>query len=241
MTEVHPRGQYSPGSSRFDTRQGSTVFIAGNHDFGFAAYLGSLPISGAPPLNLDATRKPEFTTGYYRHAVEGGMHYQGRRWGEGRVYNTHSTFSSYGVEFTMEPSAREALVCAVPEDHKAFLRALQWMHDETFSWGRLVCVHAGLDPHRPLEEQLRALAARDLAACVLHSGQPSTQGPAVEGADAGRISAFCNRRDVERMHPGWQVAPSSYRVIMALRGSMAIGSSSTQAAAGQPLVERCRR
>ena len=42
--------------------------------------------------------------------------------------------------------ARDALVAAVPQAHKDFLKRLLWVYDSpvAFTPGRLVCVHAGL-------------------------------------------------------------------------------------------------
>jgi hypothetical protein len=42
--------------------------------------------------------------------------------------------------------ARDALIAAVPQAHKDFLKRLLWVYDSpvAFTPGRLVCVHAGL-------------------------------------------------------------------------------------------------
>ena len=170
-------------------------FILGNHDFGFAAFIGCLPISGPPPLDLDATQNPRDKEGFWPHPVEhGGMHYQGRRWGALRSYNSGATLKSYGVapDFRMPPRMREELVAAVPQAHRDFLAELQWVRDEPIGWppGRLICVHAGLYSSRPAAVQLDRLHARDLSASVLH-----------EGADTGRIAALSGRQDVLSMPP----------------------------------------
>ena len=165
---------------------GTTHFIAGNHDFAFAAYLGCLPAAG-DAVDLDATRNPAWTTGFYTHAVEGGMHYQGRRWGGSDTYDSSATFESYGVQFAPTPEGRENLIAAVPSAHKDFLRGLLWAYDTAvpFGPGRLVCVHAGLDPSAPTEVQLAALAARRINSTVLY-----------ENGDPARFSAFVGRSAV---------------------------------------------
>lgn len=224
------------------SRPGATHFLAGNHDFGFAAFIGELPIpAGPPPLDLDGTKNPKFTSGYWAHPVPGGMHYQGRRWGEGRVYNTHSTFASYGVAYDAEPETREALIRAVPAEHKAFIRKLAWVHDETFVWGRLVCVHAGLDSRSPVNPQLEALAARDLSASCLHSRVGSSQDFARSDGtpDQGRLAALCDRASAEPMHPelfGRAVLISGHHGFTRLDGDRIIlDASGGRPADGRPL------
>ena len=73
-----------------------THFIAGNHDLGMAARC--LPDDDHPPIDLDATKDPAFDKGFWPHEVEGGMHYQGRRWAEGKVYKCKTTLV-HGVPF----------------------------------------------------------------------------------------------------------------------------------------------
>lgn len=173
-------------------RPGSTVFLMGNHDFGMAAFLGCLP-ADVVPEDLDATRMPEFLSGFWKFPVEGGMHYMGRRWGGSHIYQAYSTFQSYDVQWDAGSSEQlQSLVAAVPEEHKAFLRSLRWVHEQEVPWppGRVICVHAGLNPHLPLAAQLEALHARDLTATVLHDKQ-----------DAGRLAAFSGRGEVLPLHP----------------------------------------
>eukprot|EP01063_Lacrimia_lanifica_P019983 TRINITY_DN27377_c0_g1_i1.p1 TRINITY_DN27377_c0_g1~~TRINITY_DN27377_c0_g1_i1.p1 ORF type:complete len:342 (+),score=79.91 TRINITY_DN27377_c0_g1_i1:59-1084(+) len=133
--------------------EGSTRFVAGNHDFAMAAFLG-LVEGGAE--ELDGTRKEEFTTGFWRHRVPEGMHYQGRRWGGHSVYESKPTFTSYGLTgqdfHSGSVESREKLLEAVPDAHKVFLRELEWMveleldgDDEDVAAQRVICIHAGLD------------------------------------------------------------------------------------------------
>jgi len=166
-------------------------FLMGNHDFGFAAFLGCLPIGGPPPTAdwLESTKDPRFTEGFWPHPVESGMHYQGRRWGALRTYNAGATFKSYGVQpdFRMPPRMREELVAAVPASHRDFLASLQWVHDRPLAWlpGRLIAVHAGLDSDRPAAPQLERLHARDLTSATLH-----------ERGDPSRFAALSGRQGV---------------------------------------------
>lgn len=166
-------------------------FLLGNHDLGFAAFLGCLPIDDTQPSAewLDATLNPSYTGGFWKHPVDGGMHYQGRRWGALRTYESAATFKSYGVviSYAMPPQMREDLLAVVPKAHRDFLQELQWVHEQAVAWapGQLICVHAGLDEKQPVAAQLERLRARDLTAKVLrHEG------------DAGRLSALSGRRNV---------------------------------------------
>ena len=176
----------------------SVSFVCGNHDFGMAAFLGCLPISGPPPFDLETTKNPTFELydpkrnqiTYWPHPVEGGMHYLGRRWAQGAVYTARPTMESYGVQMRkgygekntghddsfLSPELRDEFVAAVPEEHKQFLRDLQWVHEQPVRWGALtslVCCHAGLDVAQPVDAQMRALRRRDLADPVLY--QPDDQ------------------------------------------------------------------
>jgi hypothetical protein len=108
------RGSWSPdwgvvGVALAGPLGGTTTFIAGNHDFAFACYLGCVEWGGcSEPLDLDATKNSEYKRGYWPHPVEGGggMHYQGRRWGGGDgqdIYEARPTFESYGVPCVVMP------------------------------------------------------------------------------------------------------------------------------------------
>ena len=132
------------------------------------------------------------------------MHYQGRRWAEGKVYKCASTFKSYGVDFEegMPADARDKLLAAVPRAHKEFLASLQWIHEEECDgdgWGegtrRLMCVHAGLASEKPLEPQLTALRKRDLTSDAILS--PNGKG----GVDRARVSPLIDRAEILGMHP----------------------------------------
>ena len=157
------------------------------------------------------------------------MHYQGRRWGEGRTYNSFSTFSSYGVDLDGSAAMRERLVAAVPTEHKNFLQRMQWVHDVERSWGRVVCVHAGLDCKAPLTPQLAALNARDLSAsCLFAKG------------DSGRLLPLCERSAVEPHHPELAnigaLLVSGHHGFASLQGDrLILDASGGRPAAGRPI------
>jgi hypothetical protein len=177
---------------------GKTVFLAGNHDFAMAAFLGCLPTCEEYP-DLDWTKDKRFTDGFWKYPVQGGMHYQGRRWGGSYIYQADDTFASYGVHWDPNNEAsRDALIQAVPETHKSFLRSLVWVHEEAVSFapGLVTCVHAGLVTDQPAKPQLEALRRRDFAATALH-----------DDGQVGRIAAFSGRSSVSGMHPELQGKP----------------------------------
>lgn len=162
---------------------GSTLFIAGNHDLGFALYIGVRAFFAPPDFDLDGIIGAEKMC--YAHPVDGGMHRLGRRWGQGHV----ETFESYGVRFAKTPEARAALQDAVPESHKRFLEGLHWVLEIEAPFGRVTCVHAGLNTEAAAEPQLEALRARDISAAVLQT------------KEYGRIDALSGRMGVICAHP----------------------------------------
>ncbi|KAH0452981.1 hypothetical protein IEQ34_017305 [Dendrobium chrysotoxum] len=168
-------------SSRYPNQ--SHVFLCGNHDFAFAAFVGALPPppDGSPfsatwaEFELNKDREGWFEGEGYEF-----MHVQGRRWGgliqdkwnpkknmayKGSIYDGEPTFTSYGVAH-----GSPDLVKAVPDHHKKFLASLVWVHEEDNVWidhlgGRLCCkliaVHAGLKNSISVDEQLKFLKAKD--------------------------------------------------------------------------------
>ncbi|KAL2323124.1 hypothetical protein Fmac_027503 [Flemingia macrophylla] len=161
----------------------SHVFLCGNHDLAFAAFLRLLP----PPSDgsafsegwkeYEASEKRE---GWFRGEGYEEMHLQGRRWSgnitvefntakgtyyQGSIYDAGPTFRSYGV-----PHGSADLVKAVPDDHKKFLADLVWVHEEDdvfvntddgVNCCKLIAVHAGLVKGVDVKEQLKLLKARD--------------------------------------------------------------------------------
>ncbi|CAL9194377.1 tyrosine-protein phosphatase RLPH2-like [Musa acuminata AAA Group] len=159
------------------------VFLCGNHDLAFAAFVGALP---PPPdgLPFSATWAEyalnEEREGWFKGEGYEAMHVQGRRWGgdiggrfnpkkgmayKGSIYDAEPTFESYGV-----PHGSADLAKAVPDTHKKFLCDLVWVHEEDnvlidSPEGRtsckLIAVHAGLEKSKGVEEQLKLLKARN--------------------------------------------------------------------------------
>ncbi|KAK1262946.1 hypothetical protein QJS04_geneDACA008424 [Acorus gramineus] len=163
----------------------SHVFLCGNHDFAFAAFVSALPPPPPPSPSSFAATWAEYEAnsereGWFSGEGHEGMHVQGRRWGgsmggrwnpkkgmayKGSIYDAGPTFESYGV-----PHGSPDLVKAMPETHKKFLSDLVWVHEEEDVWidsaagmqcCKLIAVHAGLDKSKGVEEQLRILRARD--------------------------------------------------------------------------------
>uniref|UniRef100_A0A2P2IZ69 Uncharacterized protein LOC8278161 n=1 Tax=Rhizophora mucronata TaxID=61149 RepID=A0A2P2IZ69_RHIMU len=159
------------------------VFLSGNHDFAFAAFLGLLP----QPLNGASFKEGwkeyeqnEESEGWFKGDGYENMHLQGRRWAgtikvrfnaskgteyKGSIYDAGPTFESYGV-----PHGSADLVKAVPDEHKKFLADLVWVHEEddvsvenegVVKHCKLIAVHAGLERGKNVEEQLKSLKAKD--------------------------------------------------------------------------------
>ncbi|KAI4349000.1 hypothetical protein L6164_009659 [Bauhinia variegata] len=159
------------------------VFLSGNHDFAFAAFLGLVP----PPADGSEFREAwkeysanEEREGWFKGDGYENMHLQGRRWAgsikvkfntlkdteyKGSIYDAEPTFQSYGV-----PHGSADLVKAVPDDHKKFLGDLVWVHEEDdvfmetkngMQRCKLIAVHAGLEVEKDVQEQLKSLKARD--------------------------------------------------------------------------------
>ncbi|CAO2836757.1 unnamed protein product [Amaranthus hypochondriacus] len=158
------------------------VFLLGNHDFGFLAFLGLLP----PPCDGSEFKDGwkeigvcnEENEGWYRGEGYENMHFHGRRWGgmklnkegtatqyKGSVYNAAPTFESYQV-----PHGSAELRKVVPDDHKKFLANLVWVHEEDNVWieraegqkkCKLIAVHAGFRQNKPVENQIKLLKSKD--------------------------------------------------------------------------------
>lgn len=159
------------------------VFLAGNHDFAFAAFVGALP---PPPGGAEFREgwkeyaQSEEREGWYVGDGYENMHLQGRRWAgkikvkfntvkgmdyKGSIYDAAPTFESYGVSH-----GSADLMKAVPDDHKKFLADMVWVHEEDnvcmetaegLKKYRLIAVHGGLQQGKPVNEQLKLLKARD--------------------------------------------------------------------------------
>ncbi|GAV87412.1 Metallophos domain-containing protein [Cephalotus follicularis] len=157
------------------------VFLSGNHDFAFAAFLGVLPGDAASfREGWKEHEEHEEREGWFKGDGYESMHLQGRRWAgriktkfnavrgteyKGSIYDAGPTFESYGV-----PHGSADLVKAVPDDHKKFLADLVWVHleddvcvetKEEIRYCKLIAVHAGLEEGKSVEEQLKSLKQRD--------------------------------------------------------------------------------
>ena len=91
------------------------VFLSGNHDFAFAAFVGVLPLPADGSEFSEGWKeysKNEEREGWFKGAGYEKMHLQGRRWGgtikdrfnvakgteyQGSIYDAGPTFESYGV------------------------------------------------------------------------------------------------------------------------------------------------
>lgn len=200
---------------------GKTIFLCGNHDLGMAAFLGSLPMDSPPEFDLDQTKSPKFLTGFWPYHVKDGMHYQGRRWAGSHIYSADTTFASYGVPWDpQDVKLQEKFQEAVPEIHKHFLKDLVWVYDQQVPWppGRLVCAHAGLDPHSSAELQIEGLKARDPSNAILY-----------EKGDPGRFLAMSGRTNAFPMHPdleGKAVLVSGHHGVFHIAGDRIINDLS---------------
>eukprot|EP00301_Raphidiophrys_heterophryoidea_P026419 c9118_g1_i2.p1 GENE.c9118_g1_i2~~c9118_g1_i2.p1 ORF type:complete len:286 (-),score=65.69 c9118_g1_i2:205-1062(-) len=141
-----------------------THFIAGNHDMAMGAFLGVYPEpkSGFKETWVNDNRKDK--EGWWSSrdpAEEARVHLQGRRWAAtADLFAARSTFASYGVAF----QDRTALLLAVPDNHKAFIRDLPWIVELEGLWGeQVVCVHAGLVEHEDYHTQVALLRNRDVS------------------------------------------------------------------------------
>ncbi|XP_038906285.1 tyrosine-protein phosphatase RLPH2-like [Benincasa hispida] len=159
------------------------VFLTGNHDFAFAAFLGILPppADGSPFSDTwTQFEENEEREGWFRGEGYENMHVQGRRWAgkitvktnlakgtdyQGSIYDAGPTFESYGV-----PHGSADLVKAVPDEHKKFLSNMAWVHEEDdvcletedgIKHYKLISVHAGLERGKDVQEQLNSLKAKD--------------------------------------------------------------------------------
>lgn len=158
------------------------VFLCGNHDLAFSAFLHLLP----PPLHPNFSFSSAWNEFSHAQIHEGWwsgpghehMHLQGRRWAgamqqsfnakkgmdyQGSTYDAASTFSSYGL-----PHGDPALKDVVPPAHKKFLQELVWVYEqdaidtEVSGYSKLIAVHAGLEKSKPVQNQLKLLHERDV-------------------------------------------------------------------------------
>ncbi|XP_015583830.2 tyrosine-protein phosphatase RLPH2 [Ricinus communis] len=159
------------------------VFLSGNHDLAFAAFLGLLPEPGNGMLFQEGWKEYELNEereGWYKGVGYENMYLQGRRWAgnikvkfnvakgteyKGSIYDAGPTFESYGV-----PHGSADLIKVVPDEHKKFLVDMVWIHEEEdvcieneegMKHCKLIAVHAGLEKGKNVEEQLAFLKVKD--------------------------------------------------------------------------------
>ncbi|KAF2307600.1 hypothetical protein GH714_030075 [Hevea brasiliensis] len=158
------------------------VFLSGNHDLAFAAFLGVLPEPGNGVSFKEGWKEYEQNEereGWYKGLGYENMFLQGRMWAgtvkvrfdakgteyKGSVYDAGPTFESYGV-----PHGSADLMQVVPDEHKKFLADMVWVHEEEnvcieneggVKPCKLIAVHAGLEKGKNVEEQLKLLKAKD--------------------------------------------------------------------------------
>ena len=146
--------------------------LAGNHDLGFATFLGLIPIKGGAVAEGEfKPRRAEYPLwqDVSEKQAHIGMHLQGRRWGafsrEGsedgiNAFDSHATFASYSAA----PGDREDLLRKMPEEHKKLLASLEFVvevEDVDEHGKKLIAVHAGLEEGEcPFDVQMTALRER---------------------------------------------------------------------------------
>ncbi|KDP42708.1 hypothetical protein JCGZ_23648 [Jatropha curcas] len=119
------------------------VFLSGNHDLAFAAFVGVLPEPANGVSFKEGWKEYESNEereGWYKGDGYENMYLQGRRWAgsvkvrfdakgieyKGSIYDAAPTFESYGV-----PHGSADLMKAVPNEHKKFLADMVWVHEES--------------------------------------------------------------------------------------------------------------
>lgn len=159
------------------------VFLCGNHDFAFAAFLGVLPAPPSADIDYPSTwdefQPHEKREGWWSGPGQEEIHLQGRRWAgritveynttrrenyKGSIYDARPTFESYGVAH----GDRAGLIAAVPNEHKEFLRNLAWVYEQEgeetenpeTSYTKLMAVHAGLES-KSVHNQMQMLHTKD--------------------------------------------------------------------------------
>ncbi|KAI9153021.1 hypothetical protein LWI28_004579 [Acer negundo] len=159
------------------------VYLSGNHDLAFSAFVGVLPKPSDGSEFKEGWKEYEHNEereGWFNGDGYESMYLQGRRWAgdikdkfnaakgfdyKGSIYDAAPTFHSYGV-----PHGSADLVKAVPDDHKKFLANMVWIHEEDdvsietedgIKHCKLIAVHAGLEKGKNVEEQLKRLKAKD--------------------------------------------------------------------------------
>eukprot|EP01080_Neovahlkampfia_damariscottae_P008803 gene8803-751_t len=160
------RGEYSKDTLQYlidlkkSRKENTTFFVLGNHDFAFGHFLG---LWKAPEGHLfketwenNSKVKISQLWGDEENEEEKeilkNMHLQGRRYGK-HIYNSETTFSSYGCEH----GDYEAFLKAVPEEHKDFIREMPWVLENS----KYIFVHAGLEKSINFDQQMKDLMEKN--------------------------------------------------------------------------------
>lgn len=193
------------------------IFLSGNHDFAFSAFVGILRGFDAEETWKEYSGS-EDREGWYKGDGYEKMHLQGRRWAgsikvrfntvkgieyKGSIYDAGPTFESYGV-----PHGSADLVKAVPDDHKKFLADMLWVHEEDdvcieteegLKHCKLIAVHAGLEKGKDVQEQLKFLKAREARVSKIEplSGRKNVWDIPKEVTETVVVSGHHGRLDVE--------------------------------------------
>lgn len=135
-----------------EQRKGKVHFIMGNHDWAFGHFLGlwKEPERESYKCTWEGySQTRELWIG--ENGEENSIHLQGLRYCS--RYEAYHTFKSYGCKF----EDRNQLIKNVPKEHKEFIRDLPF-YLETKDY---VFVHAGLEYHLDMKEQLKELDLKD--------------------------------------------------------------------------------
>lgn len=122
------------------------TFLCGNHEFAMKAFLNIPPFASTDFGFTSSLFKPKVNQEdeierWYSGSAYNSMHIQGRRWATHGLYDSESTFKSYGVAF----SDREGLFNALPSTHRSFFSKLHWVYENSTAIGNIIAVHAGLE------------------------------------------------------------------------------------------------
>eukprot|EP00056_Hartaetosiga_gracilis_P000681 m.39695 g.39695 ORF g.39695 m.39695 type:complete len:521 (+) comp10303_c0_seq2:84-1646(+) len=86
------------------------------------------------------------------------MHIQGRRYAaDVNIFTSSAVFEHYGCKY----GDRDMLLKVMPVHHQQFIASLPWVVDKSFSFGRIIALHAGLDVSLPVKASLEILRNRD--------------------------------------------------------------------------------
>jgi len=186
------------------------VFLSGNHDFALSSFLGILNLkrgSQHTELQLDQTWRQGFASKQPEERLYSGpgadkMHLQGVRYAAlpKSVFESHSTFESYGVPY----GDRAALKKAMPHAHQEFLRNLDWVAELSNGVANVIAVHAGLEEcggESELGQVIQWLRERNSIVAHQPFIEPLSGRTNVERMPAALRPYFPDRQFVNRVNP----------------------------------------